>query len=308
MTELGQLLRQAREEKGVSLAQVERATRIRKDYLSALEEHDFEVLPAAAYARGIVRNYAAYLGLDPAEALASYESLTGTKPSSFEVVPATKPLDMSSHWAPNFAIIAFMVVMSLVVFTWMYSAYFREADSLATGTVGVSTVTPVSQSILAAVATQPTVATQGGGVATITPSPTVEATPTLEPTPTAQPEQPVMTESTTEVATEPVTEDSVADASVDDEVADETEVVESDDDQATTGAYSFVIWVTEEVWVSVAVNGETVVDDVQPAGTELFFEGDSIAVTSGNSSYVLIYVDGVEYALGSSWDSTFMYP
>ena len=49
-------------------------------------------------------------------------------------------------------------VMSLVVFTWMYSAYFREADSLATGTVGVSTVTPVSGSILAAVATQPTVA------------------------------------------------------------------------------------------------------------------------------------------------------
>jgi cytoskeleton protein RodZ len=298
MTELGQMLRQAREAKGVSLAQVERATRIRKEYLEALEEHEFTELPAAAYARGIVRNYASYLGLDPAEALASYEALTGTKPRSLEVVPATRPLDISAHWAPNFAIIAFMVVMSLVVFTWMYSAYFREADSLATGTVGVATVTPVSESILAAVATQPTVATQGGGVATVTPSPTVTATVTVEPTATTQIEQPPATEPPADVASEP-------DETLDDEAND---VVETETDEAATGTYSFTVWVTEEVWVSVSVDGETVVNDVQPAGTELFFEGDSLAVSSGNADYVLIYVDGVEYSLGDSWDATFVYP
>ena len=46
MTEFGQLLRQAREAKGVSLAQVERATRSRRDYLEALEAHEFSHLPA----------------------------------------------------------------------------------------------------------------------------------------------------------------------------------------------------------------------------------------------------------------------
>jgi cytoskeleton protein RodZ len=299
MTEFGQLLRQAREAKGVSLAQVERATRIRRDYLEALEAHEFSHLPATTYARGIVRNYAAYLGLDPSEMLAGFETLTDTRPSSVEVMPATKPLDMSAHWAPNFAIIAFMVVMSLVVFTWMYSAYFREADSLATGTVGVATVTPVSGSILAAVATQPTVATQGGGVATVTPTVTMtaEATATT-PAATQTPPPPVVE------ATEQVVED----ASVEESVASTEEGVGDSDDTATTGAYTFVVWVTDEVWVGVSVNGESVADDVMPAGTELFFEGDSISVASGNSAYVVVYVDGIEYSLGDSWDSTFSYP
>ena len=305
MTDFGQLLRQAREAKGVSLAQVERATRIRRDYLEALEAHEFSRLPASTYARGIVRNYAAYLGLDPAEMLAGYEGLTDTRPTSFEVMPATKPIDMSSHWAPNFAIIAFMVVMSLVVFTWMYSAYFQEADSLATGTVGVATVTPVSESILAAVATQPTVATQGGGVATVTPTATPTLTATVEPTattptaPTEAPAPPV------NVATEPVVEDSAVDEYVE---PTEEPVDDSSDDAATTGAHTFVIWVTEEVWVGVSVNGESVADGVHPAGTELIFEGDSLSVASGNSAFVLVYVDGVEYSLGESWDATFSYP
>lgn len=303
MTQFGQTLRQAREAKSISLAQAERATRISKLYLEALEAHQFSQLPASAYARGIVRNYATYLGLDPAEMLAGYEALTNSKPKSFEVMPATRPLDMSSHWAPNFAIIAFMVVMSLVVFTWMYSAYFQEADTLATGTVGVATVTPVSESILAAVATQPTVAAQGGGVATVTPTVTATATATTEATATTAVE-PAATPAPPVAATEPVVEDTQAEVLV-----EPTEVVIDDsDDAATTGAYTFVIWVTEEVWLGVTVNGESVVDDVQPANSELIFEGDSLSVTSGNSAYVLVYVDGVEYSLGESWDATFTYP
>jgi len=299
------MLRQARETKGVSLSQVERATRISKTYLEALEEHQFSQLPASAYARGIVRNYSTYLGLDPAEMLAGYEVLTGTKPKPVEVMPATRPIDMSTHWAPNFAIIAFMVVMSLVVFTWMYSAYFQEADSQATGTVGVATVTPVSESILAAVATQPTVATQGGGVATVTPSPTATATATLPATATATAttaiEPTVVPAMGGDATTEPVVEDPPAEVVVD-------PTTETTDDTATTGAYSFVVWVTEEVWVEVVVDGESVVNAVQPTGTELFFKGDSIVVTSGNAASVLIYVDGTEYSLGDSWDATFAYP
>lgn len=293
MTDFGQSLRQAREAKDVSLSQAERATRIRKSYLEALEEEQFSQLPAAAYARGIVRNYATYLGLDPAAVLAGYESLTATSSPSFEVMPATKPLDMSSHWAPNFAIIAFMIVMSLVVFTWMYSAYFQESETLATGTVGVSTVTPVSQSILAAIPTQPTIATQGGGVATVTPT----ATPTVPPTSTTAVEP-------TETPAPPVVETPV---DVESEAAEEPVDVDADD-EATGGTYAFTIWVTSDIWVGASVDGEPVVDDVQPAGTELYFEGDSITVTSGNAEFVLVYVDGVEYSLGDTWDATFSYP
>ncbi len=292
MKDFGQTLRQAREAKDVSLIHAERATRIRKSYLEALEAEDFMHLPAATYARGIVRNYSTYLGLNPAEMLAGYEALTELNAPSFEVMPATKPLDMSTHWAPNFAIIAFMIVMSLVVFTWMYSAYFQESETLATGTVGVSTVTPVSQSILAAIPTQPTIATQGGGVATVTPS----ATATVPPTSTAETVP-------TETPVPPVVETPVVS-----EAVPTKDPVDDPDEATTSGTYAFTVWVTSDIWVGVTVDGEAVVDDVQPAGTELFFEGDSISVTSGNAEYVVVYVDGVEYSLGDTWNATFSYP
>jgi len=48
----------------LELSEVERATRIRAKYLKALEDEGFDVLPAAAYAKGFLRTYADFLGLD----------------------------------------------------------------------------------------------------------------------------------------------------------------------------------------------------------------------------------------------------
>jgi cytoskeletal protein RodZ len=62
---LGEVLRAAREGKGVDLARVERDTKIRERYLSALERGDYRDLPGAVYTKGFLRNYGAYLGLDP---------------------------------------------------------------------------------------------------------------------------------------------------------------------------------------------------------------------------------------------------
>ena len=62
---LGEVLRTAREAKGVDLTRVERDTKIRERYLSALERGDYRDLPGAVYTKGFLRNYGAYLGLDP---------------------------------------------------------------------------------------------------------------------------------------------------------------------------------------------------------------------------------------------------
>jgi cytoskeletal protein RodZ len=50
--------------RGVDFAQAEVATKIRGKYLRALEEDQFEVLPAQTYVKGFLRTYAEYLGLD----------------------------------------------------------------------------------------------------------------------------------------------------------------------------------------------------------------------------------------------------
>ena len=50
---LGEVLRTAREAKGVDLARVERDTKIRERYLSALERGDYRDLPGAVYTQGL---------------------------------------------------------------------------------------------------------------------------------------------------------------------------------------------------------------------------------------------------------------
>jgi cytoskeletal protein RodZ len=69
---LGSLLTRAREARGLTLEDAERDTRISRRYLQAREAEQFEVIPAPVYARGFLRSYSQYLGLDPQEALAMF--------------------------------------------------------------------------------------------------------------------------------------------------------------------------------------------------------------------------------------------
>jgi cytoskeletal protein RodZ len=62
--EIGNSLREARVRRGIDFAQVEVATKIRGKYLRALEDEQFDVLPAETYVKGFLRTYAEYLGLD----------------------------------------------------------------------------------------------------------------------------------------------------------------------------------------------------------------------------------------------------
>lgn len=64
---MGEALRHARVERGLSLADVEEATKIRQRYLVALEENRWQELPGDVYGRGFLRIYARYLGVDPEE-------------------------------------------------------------------------------------------------------------------------------------------------------------------------------------------------------------------------------------------------
>lgn len=72
MRELGSRLVRAREARGLTLEDAERDTRISRRYLQALESEQFEAIPAPVYARGFLRSYSQYLGLDPQELLALF--------------------------------------------------------------------------------------------------------------------------------------------------------------------------------------------------------------------------------------------
>jgi cytoskeleton protein RodZ len=62
--EIGNSLREARLRREIDFAEAEATTKIRAKYLRALEDEQFEVLPAQTYVKGFLRTYAEYLGLD----------------------------------------------------------------------------------------------------------------------------------------------------------------------------------------------------------------------------------------------------
>lgn len=70
MKTVGILLKEARTIRGYSLEEVERATKIRVKFLSAIEADDFRILPTAAIVHGFVNNYAEFLGLNSQTVLA----------------------------------------------------------------------------------------------------------------------------------------------------------------------------------------------------------------------------------------------
>jgi transcriptional regulator with XRE-family HTH domain len=72
MGELGTRLIRAREARGLTLEDAERDTRISRRYLEALESEQLENIPAPVYARGFLRSYSQYLGMDPQEMLALF--------------------------------------------------------------------------------------------------------------------------------------------------------------------------------------------------------------------------------------------
>lgn len=98
MGELGSLLTRAREARGLTLEDAERDTRISRRYLQALESEQFEVIPAPVYARGFLRSYSQYLGIDPAETLAMFPR--EEDPEYQQVAEAASPPARASRERP----------------------------------------------------------------------------------------------------------------------------------------------------------------------------------------------------------------
>jgi len=86
--EIGASLREARLHRKLELAEVERDTHIRAKYLMALEDDRFDALPGTAYAKGFLRTYADYLGLDGSRFIDEYNGRFAPE----EELPAGAPV------------------------------------------------------------------------------------------------------------------------------------------------------------------------------------------------------------------------
>jgi cytoskeletal protein RodZ len=78
MDSVGEFFRQVRETKGLTVDEVASKTRIRTDFVRALEDGNFAKLPDQVFAKGFVRSYARSLGLDEEDAIHRFIQSAGS--------------------------------------------------------------------------------------------------------------------------------------------------------------------------------------------------------------------------------------
>lgn len=86
---LGEKLRQAREERGISISEVAEQTRISPHYLASIENDDYRTLPGGIFNKGFVKSYAKYVGVDEHEALQDYTRLISSQEGEVSDDPKT---------------------------------------------------------------------------------------------------------------------------------------------------------------------------------------------------------------------------
>lgn len=72
MRKISEMLQDARIEKNLSITDVVKSIRIKKDFLIAIEDGRYHDLPSESYALGFVKNYASFVGIDKTKAAALF--------------------------------------------------------------------------------------------------------------------------------------------------------------------------------------------------------------------------------------------
>lgn len=91
MSGIGEQLRKAREAKGLSISDIEKATKIQSRYLEAIENNDFDKLPGDFYVRAFIRQYAQIVGLNGKELLSQYQGEVANEVTSEVSQPEESP-------------------------------------------------------------------------------------------------------------------------------------------------------------------------------------------------------------------------
>ncbi|NBO17880.1 MAG: hypothetical protein EBV03_01380 [Proteobacteria bacterium] len=81
-SEVGNLLRQAREQLRLPIDQASRLLHIRVRYLESMESGKLDELPGLPYVRGYVQSYAAFLGLDKEEIMRRFDRVASASQSN----------------------------------------------------------------------------------------------------------------------------------------------------------------------------------------------------------------------------------
>ncbi len=123
----GSFIKRERELRGITLDEIAAETKIGKNFLHALEEDDYDSIPAPTFIKGFLRAYSKHIGLDGNDVVLRYEDFVERTTEKTEVVDeqAAQPVNR------NYYITAIIAVTGLVILI-LLSIYFFWPDNSRT--------------------------------------------------------------------------------------------------------------------------------------------------------------------------------
>ncbi|RQG15547.1 Cro/Cl family transcriptional regulator [Pseudomonas aeruginosa] len=185
----GETLRQAREQKGLSLSQVAGQLNLTENSLRQLENGAFDKLPGHTFSRGYIRAYAKLMGLDQAELVNSFDHFTGTNASGSTVQSlgrVVEPVRLSRNVLRIVSLLLLALLIGFGYFWWQEHSARNTLDEPEDQAVieaqkeGEQAPAEVSPEVAAQAEGAPPVASEGAQV----PAAPAQGTP-------AAPQQPV---------------------------------------------------------------------------------------------------------------------
>lgn len=147
---LGAQLRQAREGKELTLQDVSNHLRFSTKQIEALENNQFDAFPDAMMARGFIRSYAKYLGVDAEPLLNEYRAHAGDEPQKVIVIKSSmRPVALTEESWPWLKYILATIVVLLFLLAWMlYVEFMPQQTSAISGqtSTGLPTIQQVEDS------------------------------------------------------------------------------------------------------------------------------------------------------------------
>ncbi|MBW5444504.1 DUF4115 domain-containing protein [Cohnella sp. CFH 77786] len=180
MSDLGALLRKAREQRGYTLDDVQEATKIRKRYLEAIESGDYKVLPGSFYVRAFVKTYAETVGLDAEEVLRLYhkELPKPASPESAPVEPMIKKSRRSAQHNDRWGKVSvtlllwlFPILIVAVIYIYLQQNADKKPNEVNNGPITTEIASPTPSEVTPSPSASPSV------TPTESASPTPSATP-----------------------------------------------------------------------------------------------------------------------------------
>ena len=112
MESLGKYLKKERETKKISLREISKSIKVREQFLKAVEEDRYDLLPSPTYIKGFLAAYAKSIGLDPNEVILRYENVLKAESISYPEVPPEKKILWNKR---HLWLIGGVIVVGLVV-------------------------------------------------------------------------------------------------------------------------------------------------------------------------------------------------